>query len=175
MMQVQLSGGDSAAGKAKFVAGERLAFQLFAEEKRAELAVAGLPESQVETLVEMQFRGRQTTYTERYPAAEDLVMRQEDGSAAGRLLLDKQPGRWRVVDIAVLRACRGRGLAPRAMQDCQRQCGAAGAWLELQVQPGNPARRLYERLGFRAVSENAVAVEMVWVADRRSSAEAVSQ
>jgi hypothetical protein len=32
----------------------------------------------------------------------------------------------------------------------------------LRVEPGNPARRLYERLGFQTVSEDAMNVEMAW-------------
>jgi ribosomal protein S18 acetylase RimI-like enzyme len=80
----------------------------------------------------------------------------------GYLLLDRKPDRWWIVDIAVLAAHRGRGLGTRVLEECKRRAVAAGAGLQLQVSPLNPARRLYERLGFRNAGEDAVAVQMVW-------------
>ena len=80
----------------------------------------------------------------------------------GRLLVDRRPECWRIVDVAVLAAYRNIGLGSWAIESCQQQAQAAGAMLELQVRPENRARLLYERLGFKVVSENPLAVEMVW-------------
>jgi ribosomal protein S18 acetylase RimI-like enzyme len=135
---------------------------LFYEDRAAQFAGTGLAEAQIRPLIEMQARGRGTTYTEQYPAAEDWILLDSDGTPAGRLLLDRQPDRWRIVDIAVLTARRGQGLGAGALMECQRQAAAAGARLDLQVRPENPARRLYERLGFKVVREDAIAAELVW-------------
>jgi ribosomal protein S18 acetylase RimI-like enzyme len=44
---------------------------------------------------------------------------------------------------------------------------AVGARLELQVARHKPAQRLYQRLGFEVVAEDAVFIEVVWrAADR---------
>jgi predicted GNAT family acetyltransferase len=59
---------------------------------------------------------------------------------------------------------RGQGLGSSVVRQCQQRAAAAGARLELQVRPENPARRLYERLGFRVAGEAGFAVEMVWSA-----------
>lgn len=141
---------------------EPLLQALFAEDKAAELAAAGLGEAQLQALIEMQYRGRKMSYGERYPEAADSILMGEDGTPAGRLLVDRRLDCWRVVDIAVLAAHRGRGLGTRALKECQRQAEAAGAGLALQVQRFNPALRLYERLGFQAAGQDAVAVEMRW-------------
>jgi len=141
---------------------EPLLQALFAEDKAAELAAAGLAEAQIRALVEMQSRGRKMTYAAQYPAAMDSILLDEEGMAVGRLLVDRQPGRWRIVDFAVLAAHRCQGLGTLALQESQRQAAAVGAGMELQVMRFNPARRLYERLGFHAVREDAVIVEMVW-------------
>jgi len=92
----------------------------------------------------------------------DSILLGEDGTPAGRLLVDRRPNCWRIVDIAVLAAYRGRGLATRALRECQRQAAEVGAGLALQVTPSNPALRLYERLGFQVAGRGAVAVEMRW-------------
>jgi ribosomal protein S18 acetylase RimI-like enzyme len=144
---------------------ESLLFELFAFDKRAEFAAAGVPAAQSELLLITQYRGRERTYRERYPCAEDLILLGDDGTPAGRLLIQRETDCWRIAEIAVLSALRGRGLCTRTLQECQAQCERTGARLELQVASGNPARRLYERLGFRVTGEDAVAATMVWSAE----------
>jgi len=143
---------------------EPLLYDLFAEDRAAQFAACGMGEAQFKPLIEMQYRGRKMTYAAQYPAAEDSILLDEDGQPVGRLLLDRRPDRWRIVDIAVLVNHRGRGLGTQVLKECQRQCETAEVRMELQVALWNPARRLYERLGFRAIREDAVAVEMVWSA-----------
>lgn len=141
---------------------ETLLFALFCEDKAAQLAAVGLGQAQIQMLIEMQYRGRTMTYSAAYPDAMELMIVEPDSAAVGHMLLDRNPDRWRIVDIAVLAAHRGRGLGTRVLQDCKRQAAAAGAAIELQVEPYNPARRLYERLGFRATEEDVMNVKMVW-------------
>jgi ribosomal protein S18 acetylase RimI-like enzyme len=143
---------------------EPLLDELFYEDRVAQLAGIGLGEAQIRELVEMQARGRRTTYAAQFPAAEDSILLGEEGQPAGRLLLDRQADRWRIVDIAVLAARRGQRLGTKVVRQCQQRVAAAGARLELQVRPENPARRLYERLGFRVASDAGFAMELVWSA-----------
>lgn len=145
---------------------EALLFELFAADKRAELAAAGMTAAQVEMLIQMQYRGRKRTYAVLYPEAEDSILIAEDSALAGRLLLHRGENRWRIVDIAVLPPYRSRGLGTAVLKECQAQCARAGARLELQVAKTNPARLLYERMDFRAAGEDAMAIEMVWSAGR---------
>jgi ribosomal protein S18 acetylase RimI-like enzyme len=102
------------------------------------------------------------SYAREYPEAKEWILLNAEGNAAGHLLLDRRAQSWRIVDLAVAQAHRGQGMGMRALHQCQRQAADAGCDLALQVAPGNPARRLYERLGFYAVREDAVTVEMVW-------------
>jgi ribosomal protein S18 acetylase RimI-like enzyme len=161
---------EKALGLPTEISGSRLAtpqdeaflFRLFAEDSADQLAASGIPELQVQKLVEMQYRGRRTTYAARYPQAENRILITADGKAGGRVLIDRKPAPWHIVDIGVLAADRGKGLATRAIEECQAQCRKAQMRLELQVNPDNPARRLYERLGFRAIQETEISIEMVW-------------
>ena len=127
----------------------------------AELAQCGIPPCQAEQLTQLQYRGQRMTYLQRYPRAENLILLSEFGAPAGRMLLDRQPDRWRIIDIAVLTESRRRGVATRAIRDCQFR--ASGPRLELQVDPANPARMLYERLGFRVAAEVGASLEMIWL------------
>jgi ribosomal protein S18 acetylase RimI-like enzyme len=140
-------------------------FRLFAE-SHEQLSQFLSNEELWRSLVAMQYRGRQMTYSAEYPRAVDSILcLQSAGQGAlpvGRLLVDRQPDCWRIVDIAVLAAYRGRGLGSCALRNLMRQCSGAAGRLSLRVRPENPARRLYERLGFRATEGDATGAEMVW-------------
>ncbi|MFK9714769.1 GNAT family N-acetyltransferase, partial [Escherichia coli] len=66
----------------------------------------------------------------------------------GWLWLDDRAEGLHILDISLLPAWRGRGLGTR----CLTALAAAneGRALSIQVEIHNPARRLYERLGFAA-------------------------
>ena len=128
-------------------ADEALLLTLFAETKAPELALLGLAPAQLRPLLEMQYRGREMTYRTRYPDARDAVI-ECDAIPVGRVLLDRRHDDWRVIDIAVLCSCRGQGIASETMRTFQRECRELGIPLRLSVALGNPAQRLYERLGF---------------------------
>jgi ribosomal protein S18 acetylase RimI-like enzyme len=141
---------------------EPLLHGLFAEDKAAQLTAAGMAEALVHGLIEMQYRGRAMSYAVLYPQAQDLILLGADGAPAGRLLLDRNRERWRIVDLAVGAAQRGQGMGTQVLRLCQQQAAAVGARLELQVAAGNPARRLYVRLGFQVCGGDDVTVEMSW-------------
>lgn len=139
---------------------EAFLYRLFAETRMAELAGCGIPPCQAEMLVQLQRRGQQVTYRQQYPRADNLILLSESGMPAGRLLLDRQPKRWRIVDIAVLEEYQRRGITTRAIRNCQSRTPPVR--LELQVNPANPARNLYQRLGFGVVTETAASLDMIW-------------
>ena len=179
MMRITLQPGGGTAGRAGVArVTEELRYRLFAEDKLAEFAAMGVPPEQASLLVKMQYRGRAMSYAEAYPQAEEMLLCLQDGAeeiAIGRLLLARATDHWRIVDIALLAAYRGQGHGRSAVEQVQRECAEAGVALQLRVQHGNPAARLYERMGFCAVHQDAIGVEMVWVADIGNAAEAVSQ
>lgn len=179
MMRIKLQPGGGTAGRAGVArVTEELRYRLFAEDKLAEFAAMGVPPEQASLLVKMQYRGRAMSYAEAYPQAEEMLLCLQDGAeeiAIGRLLLARATDHWRIVDIALLAAYRGQGHGRSAVEQVQRECAEAGVALRLHVLHGNPAARLYERMGFCAVHQDAIGVEMVWIAGIGNAAEAVSQ
>jgi ribosomal protein S18 acetylase RimI-like enzyme len=90
------------------------------------------------------------------------------GAAWYRVFSPDEPG-YGFVDeqtpelaIAVVPSQRGKGVGEQlllALIERARQAGYSS--LSLSVEPGNPARKLYERHGFRVVDEGAEAWTMV--------------
>lgn len=144
---------------------ENFLFQLFAESQ--EHLAAFKPNAELyKSLIESQYQGRKQSYLAGFSQAADAILCLQDeirgASPVGRILVDCQPERWRIIDLAVLAAQRGSGLGSWAIRLCQQRCAAAGVKLALAVKPENRARRLYERLGFRATEESLLVVEMEW-------------
>jgi ribosomal protein S18 acetylase RimI-like enzyme len=147
---------------------EEFLFRLFADTQE-HLAAFRPNQALYQSLVAGQYQGRKMSYAAEYPDAVNAILCEGD-EAVGRLLMDCRGDTWRIVDIAVLAEHRGRGLGGWVLKLCQQQCGEAGARLMLAVRPENPARRLYERMGFRVIHEDVLTVEMEWKADAADAA-----
>lgn len=105
-----------------------------------------------EAFLRQQFEAQDAYYREYYPRASFDVV-EVQGRAAGRLYVDRWPYEIRIVDIALLPEFRGRGAGEALLRELIAEAGASGRSLTIHVEQGNPARRLYERLGFVAVAE----------------------
>ena len=79
---------------------------------------------------------------------------------AGRLYVARWEDEIRIVDIALLPAFRGRGIGGALLGDLIAEADAAGKPLSIHVEQNNPARSLYERLGFEEAGEFGVYVLM---------------
>lgn len=60
---------------------------------------------------------------------------------------------WHLVQIQLTPSLQGQGIGAALIRQLMVEARAAGASLRLNVLHANPARRLYERLGFRITSE----------------------
>ena len=103
----------------------------------------------------MQFAAQSRHFHGSYPQATfSLILL--DTVPAGRLYIDRRPDEICILDIALLPEHRGVGIGTAVLQDVLREADGARQRVTLQVARGNPARRLYERLGFVTTSEDEV-------------------
>ena len=140
---------------------EALLRAVFADARGNELGPQGLDDGMAELLLELQRRAQDAGYRQAFPDAEHCVI-EADGVPCGRVVLDWKWDQVRVVDVALLAGSRGRGVGERLLRSLQQGAAVAGRRVRLCVAHGNPARRLYERLGFRAVASDELNVEMAW-------------
>ena len=125
----------------------------------------GVPWSDADkaAFLDLQFRAQAMHYEAHYPAAASLVV-EVDGAPAGRLYVDRTPEDINVLDIALLPPWRGRGIGGALLRALLEEARATGRTVSLHVEQYNPARRLYQRLGFRALGSNGVYERMRWEA-----------
>jgi ribosomal protein S18 acetylase RimI-like enzyme len=114
-----------------------------------------------DAFMRMQFEAQRSDYQRRHPASRCQVI-EANGRPAGRLWLAQDARGISVLDITLRQAMRGRGIASECLRRVQRQAAAAELEVRLQVVNGNPAQRLYERLGFRSVGRGDVRQAMAW-------------
>ena len=105
--------------------------------------------------VEQQFTAQDTHYREHYPGAT-LDVIEVDGEPAGRLYVHRGASDIRIMDIALAPEYRGRGIGSGLLRALIAEAQANARTLSIHVETNNPARRLYERLGFVQAGEHGV-------------------
>ena len=98
-----------------------------------------------------------------FPHAEFQIVERER-QPIGRLIVNRAPDEYRLVDIALLPEQRGAGLGTTLIQRLLREAAAAGKPVRLSVLKGHRAARLYQRLGFKQIGQAEVHDELEWVA-----------
>jgi ribosomal protein S18 acetylase RimI-like enzyme len=122
------------------------------------------PLEQRQAFLHSQFELQRKHYYGHFPYCNYLVL-EHMGAPVGRLYLDMAPKSLDVLDISLLPQWRGRGVGGVIMEGVLDRARASGRYVGLYVERFNPAFRLYERLGFKEVSDQGVYIEMHWQPD----------
>ena len=126
------------------------------------LLAAALPEPARETFLDQQFQFQTLHYARVHPDAARLVVLAEN-VPIGRMIVDRAASGWQLVDIALLPSWRGQGIGALLLQGLLDAAERAGApRVALTVEFGNPAHRLYQRLGFVVIEEAIPSAVMEW-------------
>lgn len=132
---------------------------IYAASRADELALVDWSDATKRAFVEHQFSAQDAHYRANYPGATlDVV--EVDGEPAGRLYVHRGERGIRIMDIALAPAFRGRGIGTALLRGLVEEADASGRTLSIHVEVNNPARSLYERLGFQPVGEHGFYVLM---------------
>lgn len=121
---------------------------VYASTRADELAPVPWTEAEKLAFITEQFEAQDRAYRAAYADGRFLVVEDRD-TPIGRLYLAKLADELRVVDIALLPEHRGRGIGTALIAAVIAEAESAGLAVRLHVEPWNPARRLYLRLGFQ--------------------------
>jgi ribosomal protein S18 acetylase RimI-like enzyme len=137
-------------------------FHLYASTRADEMAmVMDWTDEQKEAFLRMQFRAQDAWYREHYEGAQlDLLL--VDDAPAGRLYIHRREAEIRLMDIALLPEHRNSGIGSSVLRNLMAEAEAAGKPLTIHVEKYNPAMRLYQRLGFKAIADRGPYDLMEW-------------
>jgi len=146
---------------------------LYAQTRAAELAPVPWPAEFKQKFLDDQFDLQHRHYVSFFGRADFLLIERQ-GEPIGRLYLLREPPEFLIIDIALVEAARGHGLAGALITHAQVTAAALGFGMTLHVDRRNAdARRLYERLGFVVIEgedEGASHLAMRWSADQLKTA-----
>jgi len=134
---------------------------LYASTRAHEMAVTGWTAAQQDVFLRSQFDLQRHHYRAHYPsAAFDIILL--DAVPVGRIYVHRAPDAIRLMDVALVPAARGNGIGTRLVERLLAAAAESNAAVTLNVEPYNPARRLYERFGFRVIEEEPTNLFMEW-------------
>jgi ribosomal protein S18 acetylase RimI-like enzyme len=129
--------------------------ELYASTRIDELAHVGWSAAQADGFLRMQFDFQRAHYRRHYADASFRIV-VLDGRNIGRLYVHYTRQDVRLMDIALMPGARGNGIGRCLLERVIEEASRLAAPVTLHVALGNPARRLYERLGFRVVTQDAL-------------------
>lgn len=137
-------------------------FALFASTRTEDMARMPLDENGKMFLLRMQFRSMMASYRQQFPNARFEIV-ELDGTPIGRLVTDVQADCVYYVDIALLPARRGGGIATTLMTAVLEEPKRLGLPGRVKVMTTNVASlRLCQRLGMTVRAETPPFVELEW-------------
>lgn len=136
-------------------------FSVYASTRADEMAIVPWSDGQKAAFLAQQFHAQTAYWDEQYPHAERSVVT-IDGAPAGRLYVERWPNEIRLVDIALLPEFRRHGAGTDLLKRLFAEATEKTLPVTIHVEIFNPARELYERLGFVSKGERGLYVLMEW-------------
>jgi GNAT superfamily N-acetyltransferase len=138
-----------------------LLYRIYTSTREDELAIVPWDAPTKEAFLRMQFAAQDSYYHATYPSATyDLIVSGEE--VLGRLYVDRGETAWRVIDLALLPGHRGKGIGTQPLTNVLAEARAAAKPVQIHVERFNPARRLYDRLGFYQIADQGVYLLLQW-------------
>jgi ribosomal protein S18 acetylase RimI-like enzyme len=133
--------------------------ELYAGTREEELACVPWTDEQRSAFLARQFDAQSVHYAAHFSDASfDVIL--VDGERAGRLIVARREGELKLIDIALVREQRGRGIGTRLVAPLLDEADERACIVTLYVEHANRALRLYARLGFQAVEDTGVYLRM---------------
>ena len=136
------------------------AASLYAYTREAEMNVLRWSNAEKSAFCRMQFNAQHSHYVAHYPGMQLLII-ERGGSRVGRLYIEQTPAALLLMEITLSPEQRGAGIGTAIATTMLQHARANALPMHLHVEPMNPAKRLYERLGFRDIETQGFYTFMV--------------
>lgn len=150
-----------------------LLLRVFASTREDERGLVDWSDEQWDAFIRMQFEAQCRHYAMHFLGSEHLVI-QRSGYPVGRIWVHRGATEIRLLDVSLLAEHRGRGIGTYLIRRLQSQARRAKLPVHHSVEVANEgARRLYERLGFKAVETCGLHIAMEWIPPDTSGTKSV--
>lgn len=142
-------------------ADEAFLYEVYRSTRKQEVDLWGWSVEQTQTFLMMQWRAQQASYNRQFPTANHYMI-VVDQQCVGRLLIEELSDYHHLIDISILPTYQRKGLATSIIVELLQKAREGNKAVLLRVFHTNPARHLYERLGFQVVSGDELYLTMRW-------------
>ena len=132
---------------------------IYAATRAEELRQVGWSVEQKKAFTDWQSQQQELHYATHYPECERLVVAR--GQPIGRIYVDTTRLEVRLMDVTLLPEHRNQGVGSALMAAFLGYADGLRRPSSLHVEPFNPARRMYERLGYGVVETRGLYEYMV--------------
>lgn len=138
--------------------------QLYKELRWDELAsIHDWSDEQKTIFLLQQYHAQKSHYSKAYATDSEYLIIERDNQPIGRIYLYRgAPDDIRIIDIGLLKTERSKGYGQAILHTVFDEARNTGKSVSIHVEAFNPARRLYDRLGFMETGENGPYKLMVW-------------
>lgn len=136
------------------------AASLYASTRQAEMDTLAWSDAEKSAFCRMQFNAQHSHYVAHYPGVQFLTI-ERDGARVGRVYIEQTARALLLMEITLSPEHRGAGVGGAIAVALLQHARANALPMHLHVEPSNPAKRLYERLGFRDIETQGFYTFMV--------------
>lgn len=129
--------------------------ELYRSTREEELSQTNWTEQQKQQFVVMQFLAQKADYERKFPNGLQQIIYCKK-QAIGRLYTNETENNIHIIDIALLPKYRNKGMGKFLLQQLIAKAKKQQKTISLQVIKTNPAKNLYNRLGFVTIKEEGI-------------------
>jgi len=129
--------------------------RLYASTRAEEVAQTGWPMQLQQAFLQQQHEAQHSHYRTAFAHAEWSIIQRAD-DAVGRLYWYERADDLHVIDITLLPEFRGAGWGAAMLGDFLAHAAALGKGVTIHIEKNNPARSLYDRLGFQVIEDRGL-------------------
>jgi ribosomal protein S18 acetylase RimI-like enzyme len=129
--------------------------ELYVSTRSEEMALAQWPVATKLDFLLQQHRAQHAHYSLHHADAQWSII-ERHGEAIGRLYLRDEPDRLHIIDISLIPQSRGQGIGEAILSDIADRARVEAKVVSIHVEKNNPARSLYQRLGFAVTEDRGV-------------------
>lgn len=138
---------------------ELFLLELYTATRTFELQAVGWGDAQIRHFCQMQFRAQTWQHNLTYNGAVDQIV-ELDGQPIGRLKSLETATQITLVDIALLPRHQNQGIGTKLLEQLKAHANTVMKPIVLHVLVTSPGIHLYERLGFRRITDDGSYIEM---------------
>jgi ribosomal protein S18 acetylase RimI-like enzyme len=140
---------------------ELFLFEVYASTRAQEMALVSWDDEQRKAFLKMQFDAQHSHYRERFPEASySLILR--DDLRLGRLYVLREKCEIRILDITLLPQYRTCGIGTSLLRKLLVEAAQFEKRVLIYVETFSPSLNLFERLGFKSITEEGFNLLMEW-------------